>query len=127
LRLCGRLRPDLHQAFQCFEIDGVPIAAGFVFFLGGFEDLGDALPAFVADDGFEAFEADVAAADVVVAIDSAAEFFFRVVEVEDLDAVDADGGFDFLDELGVFSAAKIVAGGEEMCSVETDGEAVGVF
>jgi hypothetical protein len=117
----------LHQPLQGLEVYGVPVAAGFVFFLGGFQDLGDVLPALVADDGFETFEADRAFADVVVAVYSAAEFLLGIVEVEDLDAIKADGGFDLLDELGVFSAAKVVAGGEEVGGVEADGEAVGVF
>ena len=68
----GARDTGLHQGFQGFEIDRVPVAAGVVFFFGGFQDLGDVFPAFVADYGFEAFEADLAFAYVVVAVYSAA-------------------------------------------------------
>ena len=69
----------------------------------------------------------MAAADVVVAIDSAAQLLLGGVEVEDLDAIDADGDFDFLDEFGVFSASKIIASGEEVGGIQANSQALGGF
>ena len=75
------------QRTQDFEVHGVPVATVLVLLFGGFEDLGDALPALVADDRPKAVEADLADADVIVAIDPRAEVFLRVVQMPDADAL----------------------------------------
>src|SRR5687768_231607 len=120
----GVRAPGSFQAAQGLDVYLVPVSSVRVFFLWGFEDLGGLLECLVADDRLEAVEADEAFADVVVAIDAAAEFFFRVVEVPDLDALDADRLFDVLHERGILAAAEVVAGGEEVGGVEADGEAL---
>lgn len=116
-----------HQPFERFKIHRIPIAAVFVFFFGGFQNLWRVFPSLVAHERLEAFEAYGAFADVFVAIDPAVEFALGVIEVEDLDAIDAHGRFDFLDKPGVFSAAKIIAGSEEVGGIETNREAIRGF
>src|SRR5580700_1826470 len=73
-------------------------------------------------DAAKSFSADFAFADVFVAIDAAAERDFRIVDVEDRDATEADGAVDQVDRRGKTSfALNVVARGEEMRGVETRG------
>src|SRR5207237_8615115 len=59
----------LHQCTQRLQIHRVPFPPIRRFLLGRLENLRNVSPAFVAHDRAEAVEADLAAADVIVAID----------------------------------------------------------
>src|ERR1700722_380513 len=71
-------------------------------------------------DAAKGFSADFAFDYVFGAIDAAAERGFRIVDVEDRDAIEADGAVDQVDRRGETSfALDVVSRGEQMRGVET--------
>src|SRR5580692_8283331 len=75
----------LKQRLQYLKINRVPIAAAFgVFLLWRFQYLGNVGESLVTHDRLESFKADLSAADVVVAVDPAAELFLGIVQVQHL-------------------------------------------
>lgn len=102
----------LYQPLEGVEIHFIPIPSTLVFVLWRFENLRCGFPPLVFHDRSETLEADFAVADVGVAIDARAEGFFGIVEMPDLNAVEADGLFDLFEQVVVLFRAKVVAGGE---------------
>ena len=64
---------------------------------GGFEEHGEIAEAWIVDEPSKGFDADAALTDVLVAIDAAAERPLRVVQVEHLQAIDADETLELLE------------------------------
>ena len=114
-----------HESAECRQVDRVPVVATIVL-LGGFEQLGDGAEAGVAEQAAEGVEADVAAADVGVTVEAAAEGGFGVVEVDGVKAGEADDAVEVAEGAAIGAGgADVVAGGVEVAGVEADAEAVG--
>src|SRR6187431_2298727 len=76
------------------------------------DDFGDAREARVVQQKAKGLEADLALADVLVAVDAGAERLLRVVEMERADVVEADVLFHLVDRARVaLPGADLVAGG----------------
>ena len=64
-----------------------------------------------------------ALADVLVAVDAAAAWLLRVIQVKSADAPDADDPVEAREGGGVaFRTADVIAGGEQMARVEADAD-----
>ncbi len=106
---------ELAEAFE-----GVDIAAGFVVGLdGGFEDKGLVAELGVREDAVEGGFADLAFADVFVAVEMGGECAFGIVGVDDFDEIETEsfvgGGDGFFETGGV---CNVEAGGEEVAGIE---------
>ena len=78
------------------------------------------------DQATEAGFADSAFADFFVAVTTATEREFAVVEVKGHDALDADQAVELAPHVIVsFFGAEVVAGGEDVAGVHADAEAAG--
>ena len=90
---------------------------------GGFEEEGavGAAEARMIQDAREGLLADVAAADVLVAVEAGGEGGFRIVDVDYADVFEADRGVGFIEgAVEAFGGADFEAGGQEMGCVEAD-------
>lgn len=117
----------LNQRSKPAKIDPVEVCAASVDALGRFEDEGDVAEARVVDEVSEAGFPDASLADVLVAIDAAAQLALRVVDVNATDVGNADGSFDLRGQRRViFLRAKVVPGREQMTRVQADAQATRV-
>src|SRR5207253_1301744 len=101
------------------------LALGVILFLGRFEQHGQAGEARVREDVREAGVADLAEADVGVAVDARIERGFAVVEVPGADFFHADVFAGQGDHALVAGArANVVTGGEDVARVDADADAL---
>lgn len=92
----------------------------------GFHDERNGAAFGESGDGFEAFQSDVSAADVFVAVHAAADEFFGVVEVEAGEGADSDELVVFFEGLlDGFLGGNVVAGGPDVSGVQTGFDARG--
>ena len=88
------------------------------------EQFRDAAEARVVEEESEGFDADLAVADVLVAVDARAERLLRVVEMKGADVGDADVRVESVDRpLVVVAIAELVSRCEDVAGVETDADA----
>lgn len=115
-----------NQGAESAQVDHVEVFAVFLA-LGGFEIHWEVAESPVAQEQAEGLEAEVTAADVGVAIDAAAEGFFRVVEVQGAELLEADGAVELAEGVAVVAGGvEAVSGGEDVAGVDADAEAVGI-
>ena len=70
------------------------------------------------------FAADLADADVFVTIHAAAERFFRVVQMPNLNSIEPDGRFNITTKLLIFATPKVVSGRKQVRRIETHRQAL---
>lgn len=116
------------QASQGCQVEAVQVASAGRETFGGFEDEGATADAPVGQETAEGGFAQLALADVVVAVEAAVEIGFGIVGVDNAETVQADGFVEQSDGVSVtVVGAEIVAGGEDVAGVEADAKAVGRF
>ena len=86
-----------------------------------FENEGAAGEQRVIQNAAKRFEADFPFSDVVVAVDARAVMRFRIIGVDDVNALEADGEFDVLERgFETFLGANVPARGESVRGVDAD-------
>src|SRR4051812_5941335 len=88
------------------------------------EQFRDAAEARVVQQEAKRLDADLAVADVLMAVDARAERLLRVVEMKRADVFDSDVRFERIDRpLVIVAIAKLVSRSEDVAGIETDADA----
>jgi hypothetical protein len=89
--------------------------------LGGFQNFRNISEARISHDSPERLVTERSLSDRGVSVLAAGEGSLRIVQVEEAEMIEADGGVEFVDHL-VEAITDVVAGGEDMAGVEADAD-----
>jgi hypothetical protein len=96
--------------------------------LGRFQQLGDSAESLVVEQKPEGVQAELAIANVFMAVDARPEGFLRVVQMKEANVPSSDVAFERIDAVLVrVACTKVVAGCEDVACVEADANAVAVI
>src|SRR5882724_1308829 len=116
--LCNPLYQHLYSVNEVAQRR--QIAHVSVIVLGRFQHHGQLGEAAVVEQQFKTLSADIPLTDVLVAVDTAAQIFFRIVQMDDAYALDADQVLPRVHHLIVaLGRAEIVPGRQQMAGIKT--------